>query len=169
MKTLFLLRHAKSSWNAPQLDDFQRPLAPRGENALPGMAQVLDAIETKPERVYSSPAKRALQTAQGIVQLLSSPIQVETHDPLYLADVNACLELTHSLPDQLQSVMLVGHIPGMEEFLEWLCCGQSVGFISLKTANLAWLELNISSWKDTGHARASLRALIPSRMIKSLL
>ncbi len=169
MKTLFLLRHAKSTWDDPQLDDFNRPLALRGEKALPGMARVLDTIEMKPERVYTSPARRALQTAQGIAKLLSSPIPVETHDPLYLADINICLKFTQSLPEQLHSVMLVGHNPGMEELLECLCRGQSTGFINLKTANLAWLELHVSSWRGTGPSTAGLRALIPSRMIKALL
>ena len=145
MKTLLLLRHAKSAWNQPGLSDFERPLAPRGIKTLPAMSRVLDALESTPRRVYSSTAERALQTARGVVQKMRTQPPIEERSNLYLAEVPVFLELTQSLPEELESVMFVAHNPGMENFSEWLCFGEAVGATSLRTANLAWLELRCVS------------------------
>ena len=78
------------------------------------------------------------------------------------------MELTQSLPEELVTVMYVAHNPGMEEFTDWLCCGVDRGTASLRTANLAWLELDICEWRETASSCATLRALIPSRLMQSL-
>ena len=91
-----LLRHAKSSWDPPELSDEERPLAPRGVKALPLMGKVLEAMNPPVERIYSSPAVRAIETAKGVIRELSKPPDVEVHPALYLADVPTFLQLTHS-------------------------------------------------------------------------
>ena len=169
MKHLMLLRHAKSSWDHPELSDEERPLAPRGVKALPLMGRVLEAMNPSVECIYSSPAVRAIETAKGVIRELSKPPEVEVHPPLYLADVPTFLQLTHSLASELECVMFVGHNPGIESFCEWLCFGRESGSTSLRTANLAWLELPIENWKETTAGCGVLRSLIPSRLIKALL
>jgi phosphohistidine phosphatase SixA len=91
------------------------------------------------------------------------------HPALYLADVPTFLQLTHSLASELECVMFVGHNPGIESFCEWLCFGRESGSTSLRTANLAWLELPIENWEETTAGCGVLRSLIPSRLIKALL
>ena len=86
MKTLLLLRHGKSAWDDAGLDDFDRPLAPRGIKALPVMANVLDALPEVPGRIYASPARRALETARGVARKMKNPPPIEEHPPLYLAE-----------------------------------------------------------------------------------
>ena len=83
-----LLRHAKSSWDHPELYDEERPLAPRGVKALPLMGRVLEAMNPPVERIYSSPAVRAIETAKGVIRELSKPPVVEVHPPclLYTSD-----------------------------------------------------------------------------------
>ena len=74
MKNLLLLRHAKSSWGHPENSDFERPLAPRGEKVLPVMGKVLEAMEASVEKVFSSPAVRALETSRGVIREISKPL-----------------------------------------------------------------------------------------------
>jgi phosphohistidine phosphatase len=168
MKNLLLLRHAKSSWDHPENSDFERPLALRGEKILPVMGKVLEAMEPSVEKVFSSPAVRALETSRGVIREISNPPELVEYPPLYLAELPVFLQLTHSLSPELECVMFVGHNPGMESFCDWLCFGQQSGSTSLRTANLVWLELEIEDWKDTTQGCAVLRALLPSRLMKAL-
>ena len=94
MKTLLLLRHAKSAWNQLGLQDFDRPLATRGIKDLPVMSRVIEALESPPKRVYTSSAERALQTAQGVVQKMTTQPPIEECPKLYLAEIPKILELT---------------------------------------------------------------------------
>ena len=150
------------------LDDFDRPLAPRGIKVLPFMARVLEELPYVPGRIYASPAKRAVDTARGIVQKMKKPPTIEQHHPFYLAEKSIFIELTQSLPAELKTVMYVAHNPGIEEFTDWLCCGAERGVARVRTANLAWLELDVCEWSQTTSSCANLRALIPSRLIQSL-
>ena len=169
MKNLLLLRHAKSGWGKIDLDDFDRPLAPRGIKSLSVMAITIDRLPNQLQKICSSNAKRALETANGIAQKINNPPQIEEYPSLYLAELQTFIELAQSLPDELNNIMFVAHNPGLEEFLDWLCCGQRVGISSMRTANLAWLELDIIHWKETASSCAVLRALIPSRLMKTIL
>jgi phosphohistidine phosphatase len=169
MKHLLLLRHAKSSWINPQCSDFDRPLAPRAKHVIPLMGRVLNSIRPSLEKVFSSPAKRAIETSRGVIQEISRPPVLEEHPPLYLAELSTFLKLTHSLSPEINNVMFVGHNPGITSFCDWLCFGDGFGSIRLRTANLAWLELDIKNWEETSSGCGELRALIPSKLIKSLL
>ena len=168
MKHLLLLRHAKSSWENPQCSDFDRPLAPQGKQVIPLMGRVLNSMEPSLEKVFSSPAKRAIETTRGVIQEISRPPVLEEYPSLYLAELTTFLQLTHSLSPKLTNVMFVGHNPGITSFCDWLCFGEGLGSTSLRTANLAWLELDIENWEDTTSGCGVLRALIPSKLIKSL-
>ncbi len=115
MKTLYLLRHAKSSWDRPELTDHDRPLARRGETAAPGMGRHLRDRTPRPQRVLCSSARRARQTwALVAPQLIPAP-EVEIRRDIYDAEPADLLAIVQALPDTLACVMILGHNPTLEE------------------------------------------------------
>jgi phosphohistidine phosphatase len=107
-RTVYLLRHAKSSWNDPELADIDRPLAPRGRKAAKKMARYLRDHDVRPELVLCSPAARARETLAAIGE-------GEIRPELYGASAAELLGVIQGLPDDASSVLLVGHNPGMED------------------------------------------------------
>ena len=112
MKTLYLVRHAKSSWKFPELDDFDRPLNKRGKRDAPRMAQRLRKRHVRPDLILSSPAKRARKIAQEMAQTLttdSSALQYEAS--LYEASADSLLDRIRTVADSVATLMIVGHNP----------------------------------------------------------
>jgi phosphohistidine phosphatase len=142
MKTLLILRHAKSSWDDPNLADHDRPLAKRGKRDAPKIGQLLREEDLVPDLVISSTAKRAWHTAQAVAEASGYPGQIDLRRELYPGTVPDYIKVLHGLPDEYQCVMIVGHNPGMSELLEALT-GENPG---LPTAALAQVLLPIKSW-----------------------
>ena len=122
MLTLVLLRHAKSSWNAGGLADYDRPLAKRGQKAAPEVGAALAALGVRPDLVLCSGAARTRETLGLVLAKLGgvSP-RVVYDDAIYMATPAALLSLLRKIPDGAngtppRSVMIVGHNPGLEEF-----------------------------------------------------
>jgi phosphohistidine phosphatase len=113
MLTLCLLRHAKSSWDDASIEDFDRPLAPRGEEAAPRMGAYMAAQGISPELILCSPAKRARQTLSLILPRLAGQPSVEFEEALYLAASSALLARIRKVRANTHCLMLVGHDPGM--------------------------------------------------------
>lgn len=148
MKTLFLLRHAKSSWDSPTLDDFERPLNRRGTDNAATMAIRMDKITLLPETIYCSTATRARQTVEIMRQgstLQNSNLVLE--EDIYMADSRLLLILISNLDDSIQRVMLVGHNPGFTNLLNTL---QAETIDNMPTCSVAILELNIDIWSQIG-------------------
>jgi phosphohistidine phosphatase len=114
MRQLLLLRHAKSSWDDPQLADHARPLNARGRCAAAAMARAMRELGLAPEVVLVSSARRTLQTLEALAPLPDSPI-VEPMDALYLAPWEKLLDAVHGVPETARSVLLIGHNPGLHE------------------------------------------------------
>jgi len=114
MRTLFLLRHAKSSWDDPSLEDFDRPLAPRGIDAAPRMGAYLEAKGLRPDLVLCSPALRARQTWSLVARALGGRVQVKELQGLYPGTPSRLLEALRRASHDDARVMLVGHNPGLE-------------------------------------------------------
>jgi phosphohistidine phosphatase len=114
MKTLFLLRHAKSSWAEPALPDFQRPLAERGSAAANLMGRYMKEEGLVPDAVLCSGARRAVETWQTIAPEFGEA-RVQIDDTLYMASPDAMLSWLKRLPDDVNAVLMVGHNPGFEE------------------------------------------------------
>jgi phosphohistidine phosphatase len=112
--TLHVLRHAKSSWDDPDLADFDRPLAPRGRKAAKRLARVLDEERVRPQLVLCSPAVRATQTLEGVLPGLGSP-EVVVDERLYHAAADELLSRLHDIPDGVGEAVVVGHNPGLAE------------------------------------------------------
>jgi phosphohistidine phosphatase len=117
MKTLFLIRHAKSSWNEPQLQDSERPLNKRGKHDAPFMANILYEKNENIDYIVTSPAKRARTTAKHFAKRFElKKSQIVQNEQLYLADEDDILDIIHTLPDTAGAAALFGHNPGYTYF-----------------------------------------------------
>ena len=143
MSRLYLLRHAKSSWDDASLDDHDRPLAPRGRKASKAIGRYLRDHDIEPELVLCSSAKRARQT---LARLGPAGVDARIEPELYGASAQALLERLHAVPDEVASVMLIGHNPGMQQ-LAFNLAGLDDKF---PTAALATFEC--SRWRTLDQA-----------------
>jgi len=144
MKTLLLLRHAKSSWGQDVASDHDRPLNGRGERAAPLMGRLLKHHELVPDVVVTSTARRAQRTADLVADACGYDQTIHTSDDLYHASTAEWLSVTSELPEDSERALLVGHNPGIEEMI-LLLAGEHH---RMATAALAQLELPIESWFD---------------------
>ncbi len=120
-KVLYLVRHAKSSWNDASLSDMQRPLNKRGRRSAPEMGMRMVAQGHRPDLIISSPAKRARLTARKIARELGfDKSDIETDADLYFAGIRSMLNVLEVLDDDYQKVMIVGHNPSMTNFLNMI-------------------------------------------------
>lgn len=117
MKTLYLVRHAKSSWKDASLSDSERPLNKRGEKDAPEMGRRLALRKIKPDLLLSSPAKRAYATAKKIAIEMEYPDKdIKTNEALYHAGPQRLLNIIREQDDKFESIMLFGHNPGLTDF-----------------------------------------------------
>jgi len=144
MKILLLLRHAKSSWKESDLPDHERPLNKRGKREAPEAGKYLRQQEWLPDLILCSTALRARQTVDALVEKSGYRGKIEYRDDFYANGPEPYFAALRTLPDELQSVMIVAHNPDMEQALAALT-GQ---YQPLPTAGLARLELAINSWKE---------------------
>ena len=120
MHRLFVLRHAKSSWNNAYQADFDRPLAPRGRQAAAAMADHVASLDPPPALVLCSTARRAQETIEPLRDRLPAGTEVLLEDDLYGADAPDLLVRLRQVPDDVGSVMIVGHNPGLEDLVRGL-------------------------------------------------
>ncbi len=144
MKTLLLMRHGKSSWKDTGLSDHERPLNKRGQKDAPRMGMILHDRELLPQRILSSTALRARQTAEAITAVSDFQEEVTYLDQLYMAEADEYISVLRELPDSIERVMVIGHNPGLETLLQ-LLSGQ---IESLPTAVIAHLALPIRHWTE---------------------
>ncbi len=155
MKHLILLRHAKSSWKDPTLDDFDRPLNKRGKLNAPVMGQRLLAINDIPEIIVASPAKRAARTAGLIAAELNyDEDKIIYERRLYEADVKALLAIIYALKDVWQNVMLVGHNPGLTDLTNTLT---NCYIDNIVTCGVVAIDLHVDAWHDISLGDAQLQ------------
>ena len=143
MKTLLILRHAKSSWNYPELSDYDRPLNKRGKRDAPRMGKFLREQKLTPDRILTSSAKRARRTASKVAKACGYEGKVKKLDTFYDAVVGVYFETLQAVPKKYERVMVVGHNPTMEQLVGYLT-GQ---IHRMPTAALAHIELPIQHWK----------------------
>lgn len=141
---LLLIRHAKSDWENPSLSDFDRPLNVRGECDAPMMGERLAARDIRIERMVSSPARRARSTAEAIARSLAFPVQdIDWMTELYLANPAGMLDVIQACPDDIRSLALIGHNPGISHLASRLC-NTELG--ELPTCFVAHLEAEFDAW-----------------------
>ncbi len=156
VRHLYLLRHAKSSWEDPSLDDRDRPLAPRGKKAAKAMAQHLRRAGVHPDVVLCSSAKRARQTLERVRDSLGEDASIEVEDGLHTFDADAVLRRLRTLPASVASVMVVGHNPAMEDLVKRLS-GLAIAF---PTGALATLTIPVAWSRLRADAKADLEAFV---------
>jgi len=144
MKTLLVMRHAKSSWDNPDWSDFERPLNKRGMKSAPFIGSLLYQNNLTPEFVVSSPAKRAKHTAVLIKETAQVERPIKFEDKIYEASANTLLYLIADFSDDFASILIIGHNPGLEDLIRLL----TGDYCSMPTASVAKILLNIDSWKE---------------------
>ena len=155
MKTLYVLRHAKSSWENDELADFDRPLNERGNRAAPFIGEVMKANGLEPELILASSAVRASETARLVKEAAGLDAEIKHNERIYEASTQTLQNIVGSIDDSFDSVMIVGHNPGMEGFVRFLT-GKSE---PMPTAALAVIDLDISGWGQIDGAPGKLRKL----------
>lgn len=156
MRTLYLVRHAKSDWSEPAVSDQQRPLNARGRRDAPAMARRLARRYRRPQLLLSSPALRALRTAEIFARSFGSRQREIMVDPrLYASTASALLRIVQTLDDDLRRVMLFGHNPELSALAHRLC--DRIDHLS--TCAVARFKFDAKSWREVGRtppARATL-------------
>ena len=161
MKTLYLLRHAKSSWDDASLKDFDRPLNQRGLKAAPRIGVYLRQHKVRPDVVISSPAVRAKQTTK-IVAEAAGLTNVTFNEAIYEAGAQKLFHIVESFEDRVESALMVGHNPGFEELLAALT-GENQ---RMPTAALACIELDVEKWSDLTAGAGKLKWLVRAKDLK---
>lgn len=150
MKTLYIVRHAKSSWDDPDLSDFDRPLSARGKRDAPRMGKRLKEKDLTPDCVISSPARRAHSTAKRICKVLDfDRDKIKTDRGLYHASEETMLSIVQDIKNKYNTVFIVGHNPGLTDFVNLLMHEDTGYFIAnVPTCGIAALSFDVDSWKD---------------------
>ena len=162
-----MLRHAKSSWDDPELADAERPLAPRGRKAATRLARVLDEEGIRPQLVLCSPAVRATQTLERVLPALGSP-DVVVEERLYHASADDLLGRVREITGDVEEAVVVGHNPGLGELC--LLLGRPGGNRSRIAANLptgafVTLAADSGSWAGLDAGAADIvRVLLPREL-----
>ena len=171
MRTLFLLRHAKSSWADPTLADHDRPLAPRGRRAAKRIARyVASDGAIRPGLVLCSTATRARDTLDALQPSLDDACDVQVVDEVYGADVHQLIDRLRAIEGDVASVMIIGHNPALHALaLELTGDGAAAALAQLRakfpTGALATLELAGSTWKGLAAGQAYLARLVLPRQL----
>lgn len=168
VKTLFLLRHAKSSWSDPAVADRDRPLAPRGRRAAKRMARHLASTGVRPERVWCSSARRARETLELVRAALGAQAEVRVTRRIYDADAADLVGLLRRVDDGVTSVMIIGHNPAVQDLAVALSGGGDQSAISQLHAKFptgALATLDVGGWAQLGPGQARLTSLVVPRRL----
>ena len=174
MKIILLLRHAKSAWGQPGLDDHERPLNKRGERAAEAMAEHIVHNAPRPDLILCSTALRTRQTLAPLVHRLVSPAPpIALEKSLYLASKPALLVRLRAVPDDVRAVLLIGHNEGIGELAGALAgTGDPAALDRLQdkfpTGALATFEIADGPWRELAPGAAELRAFVRPRDLEGM-
>lgn len=165
MLRLWLLRHAKSGWDDPALDDFARPLAPRGRKACRRLGRHLTERGVAPDLILASPAARTRETLERIRTHLPAESVVRFEPRLYLAETPTLLAVLRAAPKDCRELMLIGHNPGLEDLAAALCpegAGSALDRLREKypTGGLAEIAFTAKRWADLGPQSGYLSSFV---------
>lgn len=168
MKRLGLLRHAKSSWDEPALDDFDRPLNGRGRKAAQRIGREMQSLGIRYDLALVSPARRASQTFDLLRSQWTAKLEWRHEPRLYLASPDRLLALAAAVPDRVERLLLVGHNPGFHALAMRLAdADESNGGVALSekfpTGALAEIDLPIGQWCEAEERGGSLARFVRPR------
>ncbi len=154
MKTITLIRHAKSSWKYPQLSDFERPLNKRGRKNAPQMGERLAKQNISPDRIITSPANRALATAKVIAKAIDySSKNLIADQRVYLSSAKELMNVLHEIDEPCTEVFLVGHNPSLTDLANDLT-GESIDHIP--TSGVVRIRFDIDTWDQVAQGAGKL-------------
>lgn len=154
MKTLYIVRHAKSSWDNPSLRDFDRPLNSRGERDAPEMGKRLAKKNIFPDLLLSSAAKRAYDTATHISRQLGySKKDIEINERLYLADSEQLLHIIRKQANKNNTIMLFGHNPGLTDLANFFI---TETIDNIPTGGAVALLFHTNDWKEITNCKVTM-------------
>ena len=146
MKTLYLVRHAKSSWKEKGLADKDRPLNKRGAEYADMMVNLLKKVNNIPDSIITSPAKRASDTAIIFSKgFFENPDQIQTNELLYMADYEDFISVIKEVKEEFSKMMLFSHNPGITFFA---CAVSNADIENIPTCGIVRIDFNIDSWKN---------------------
>jgi phosphohistidine phosphatase len=166
MKTLTLLRHAKSAWDDIVARDFDRPLNKRGRKAARTVGREMRAQGLAFDRVIASPAVRVIETLADVAEGYGQALEPEFDKRIYLASPETLLELVQATDDGAERLLIVGHNPGLEMLALLLTRGEGLrAELALKypTATIAEISLPVEHWSDVGEGAGTLERFIRPR------
>lgn len=164
MRLLTLIRHAKSSWDHPELSDFERPLNERGRRDAPRMAALIGKSLGRPDRLVTSPALRAITTARVFAATLGiDEYALQVQPRIYEATDATLLKLVCGLDDGDRHVMMFGHNPGFSELAHRLA---RCAFDDMPTCAVVQIELAVKVWQDTHAGCGNLRHYLYPKQVK---
>ena len=156
MRTLYLLRHAKSSWKDVTVPDFERPLKDRGRKAAKRIGKHLGKEKLSNPLVFCSPAVRTRETAEIVLKHANVGVDVRFVERIYEAALGDLVQVVSEIPDEKQVAIMIGHNPGFEELLAYLT-GEGR---RMPTAALAKIKFDVESWKDIKEDQGTLEWFI---------
>jgi phosphohistidine phosphatase len=162
MKTILVLRHAKSDWSDPYRADFDRPLAKRGLKDAPRMGEVLSLFQCVPDRILSSPALRARQTADLVAKACGYRKSIDWEDSFYGGGSHDLIAALQRLPATVERPMLIGHNPTLEETVAFLFA------VRIPTAGLVCIDVGVVDWADLELGDGTLRWFLIPKLVKAI-
>lgn len=166
MKTLTLLRHAKSSWDDPVKRDFDRPLNPRGRRAARTVGREMRSLGLAFDRAVASPARRVVETIEEVA-LSFGPLDPDYDERIYLAPLGTLMDVVHETSDAIARLLLVGHNPGLEELALFLAGreGPLRAEVEVKypTGTLAEIRFSAEHWRDVAEGEGTIVRFIRPR------
>lgn len=164
MKRIFLIRHAKSDWHVLNLPDFERPLNERGKRDAPIIFTHFKNKEFKIDLIISSPAKRAITTAEYLMDALSIPKEkIIRKYEIYNAHFHELLEIIKNVDERYENIVLVGHNPGLTMLNNFL---SNTAVDYLPTCSISGIELNINNWKEVREGVGKTLVYLFTKMLK---
>jgi phosphohistidine phosphatase len=167
MKTLYVLRHAKSDWGDESLRDFDRPLNERGWKAAKAMGRAMRERELVPDLVLVSPAARTMETLARVEEGFGEALEAIENRGIYLAETETLVDLVRSAPGDAKRLMIVGHNPGMHELVLALAEGphalrEEIAH-KFPTAALAEISFDVNAWPDVAPCTGIIRYFLKPR------
>lgn len=166
MRTLYVLRHAKSDWGDSSLRDFDRPLNDRGHKAAKAIGRELRKRKIAPDLVLASPAERAKQTLERVQDAHGTPFEVVEDARIYLAEPDVLIEAIRNAPDEAKRLMIVGHNPGLQELVVALSTPGELrdeAQEKFPTATLAEIRFDTEHWSEVAPGGGTLDMLLRPR------
>jgi phosphohistidine phosphatase len=164
MKSICIIRHAKSSWDDTELPDVVRPLNPRGKKDARTMGQYLAKLHEKPDLIISSPATRAYHTAIAVAQVQGYRLKhIQIEPAIYYDGEQGVLNLLRNLDDKYESVFLFGHEPTCSDTIQTLT---GAGDGKFATGSICKITMDVSQWKDIYDAKGKQVYLVSPKQIK---